>query len=70
MIGDGLTDIKAGTAAGCKSIFIGDFKCDLCRQMEVMAVKPHFIASNLLEASKLIKKQEEEQWKYSLIQQA
>jgi D-glycero-D-manno-heptose 1,7-bisphosphate phosphatase len=70
MIGDGLTDIKAGNAAGCKSIFIGDFKCDLCRQMEVMAVKPHFIASNLFEASKLIKKQEEEQWKYSLIQQA
>jgi D-glycero-D-manno-heptose 1,7-bisphosphate phosphatase len=58
MIGDGLTDIKAASSAGCKSIFIGDFKCDICRQMEVMAVKPHFIASNLLEASKMIIKKE------------
>jgi D-glycero-D-manno-heptose 1,7-bisphosphate phosphatase len=65
MIGDGLTDIKAGNAAGCKSILIGDFKCDICRQMEVMAVKPHFIASNLLQASKIVRKQEEEKWKYS-----
>jgi D,D-heptose 1,7-bisphosphate phosphatase len=59
MIGDGLTDVKAGNSAGCKSILIGDFKCDVCRQMEVMAVKPQFIASNLLEASKLIKKKED-----------
>jgi D-glycero-D-manno-heptose 1,7-bisphosphate phosphatase len=70
MVGDGLTDIVAGNAAGCKSILIGDFKCDVCRQMETMTIKPHFIASNLLEASKIIKKQEEEKWKYSLIQQA
>jgi D-glycero-D-manno-heptose 1,7-bisphosphate phosphatase len=36
MVGDGLTDIVAGNAAGCKSILIGDFKCDVCRQMETM----------------------------------
>lgn len=29
MVGDGLTDIKAGTAVGCKSILIGEMKCDL-----------------------------------------
>jgi D-glycero-D-manno-heptose 1,7-bisphosphate phosphatase len=57
MIGDGLTDIKAGNAAGCKSVLIGDFKCDICRQMGVMDVKPHFIASNLIKASKLIEKE-------------
>jgi D-glycero-D-manno-heptose 1,7-bisphosphate phosphatase len=57
LIGDGLTDIKAGNAAGCKSILIGNFKCDLCRQMELMEVKPHYLTSNLLEASKIIKKQ-------------
>jgi hypothetical protein len=34
-----------------------------------MAVKPHFFATSLLEASELIKKQVDEKWKYSLIQQ-
>jgi D-glycero-D-manno-heptose 1,7-bisphosphate phosphatase len=69
MIGDGLTDIKAGNAAGCPSILIGQFKCDLCRQMEVMAVKPTHIVSSLLEASRFIEKEVSEKWKYSLIQQ-
>ncbi len=70
MIGDALTDIKAGHDAGCKSIFLGELKCDLCRQMETMAVKPHNIASSLLDASKIIEKEVSEKWKYSLIQQA
>ena len=57
MIGDGLTDVKAANAAGCKSILIGKSKCDLCRLMETMAVKPDIIASSLLEASKIIEKE-------------
>jgi D-glycero-D-manno-heptose 1,7-bisphosphate phosphatase len=57
MIGDGLTDIKAGQAVGCKSILIGALKCDLCRLMETMAVKPDVITSSLLNASKIIEKQ-------------
>jgi D-glycero-D-manno-heptose 1,7-bisphosphate phosphatase len=57
MIGDGLTDIKAGETAGCKTVFIGELKCDLCRQMETMATKPHYIAANLLDASKIIENQ-------------
>jgi predicted HAD superfamily phosphohydrolase YqeG len=70
MIGDGLTDIKAGNLAGCKSILIGELKCDLCRQMETLAVKPDRIVSSLLEASKIIEKEVNEKWKYSLIQPA
>ena len=69
MIGDGLTDIKAGHAAGCKSIFIGEVKCDICRLMETMAVKPDVIAPSLLVASKIIEKEVGNKWKYSLIQQ-
>jgi len=57
MIGDGVTDIKAGQAVGCKSIFIGAVKCDLCRVMETMAVKPDIIAASLLDASKIIEKE-------------
>jgi D-glycero-D-manno-heptose 1,7-bisphosphate phosphatase len=57
MIGDSLTDIKAGQAVGCKSILIGTIKCDSCRLMETMAVKPDIISPSLLHASKIIKKE-------------
>jgi D-glycero-D-manno-heptose 1,7-bisphosphate phosphatase len=57
MIGDGLTDIKAGQAVGCKTILIGAVKCDLCRLMEKMAVKPDIISPSLLEASQIVEKQ-------------
>jgi D-glycero-D-manno-heptose 1,7-bisphosphate phosphatase len=70
IIGDGLTDIKAGQASGCKSILIGQVKCDMCRMMETMAVKPDLIASSILEASKIIEKEVSKKWKYSLTQQA
>jgi D,D-heptose 1,7-bisphosphate phosphatase len=69
LIGDGLTDIQAGNAAGCKSILIGQKKCDCCRLMEEMDAKPDIIASSLLEASEIIKSEVTKQWKYSLIPQ-
>ena len=69
MIGDGLTDIKAGHAVGCKTIFIGELKCELCWRMQAMQVKPDLIAASLLEASKIIEKEVSEKWKYSLTQQ-
>ena len=69
MVGDGLTDVKAGSAVGCKSILIGELKCDLCRLMEIMDVKPDIIAPSLLDASKIIEKEVSEKWKYSLTQQ-
>ena len=58
MIGDGITDIKAGAAAGCKTILIGRMKCDLCKIMDYEGVKPNFIAPNLFKASLIIEKQE------------
>jgi D,D-heptose 1,7-bisphosphate phosphatase len=57
LIGDGLTDIKAGRAIGCKSILIGEVKCDLCKLMEHNSVKPDIIAPSLLAASKIIEKE-------------
>jgi D-glycero-D-manno-heptose 1,7-bisphosphate phosphatase len=69
MVGDGLTDVKAGRSVGCRSILIGDLKCDLCRLMECMEVKPDLIASSLLHASEIIEKEVNEKWKCSLIQQ-
>lgn len=57
VIGDGLTDIKAGRAAGCRSLLIGNLKCDLCRLMEDEKVKPDLIVPSLLQASKIIEKE-------------
>jgi predicted HAD superfamily phosphohydrolase YqeG len=34
MIGDGLTDVKAGKDAGAKTILVGRMKCELCRLMD------------------------------------
>jgi len=58
MIGDGLTDIQAGKAAGCKTIILGRMKCELCRMMDDMSIKPDYIAKNLYEASRIIAQEE------------
>jgi D-glycero-D-manno-heptose 1,7-bisphosphate phosphatase len=60
VIGDGLTDIQAGKAAGCKTIFLGQWKCYTCRFMEDRGAKPDFIASDLFEAVGLIQRLEGE----------
>lgn len=57
MIGDGINDILAGNAAGCKTILIGRMKCDLCRYLEEENAKPDFIAPNLYSASLIIEKE-------------
>ena len=57
MIGDGVNDIQAGVAAGCKTILIGRMKCDLCKVLEDEGVKPDFIALNLYKASLITQKE-------------
>jgi len=57
VVGDGLMDIKAGMAVGCRAFLIGNLKCDLCRVMEDEGVKPDLIVPNLLHASKIIEKE-------------
>jgi D-glycero-D-manno-heptose 1,7-bisphosphate phosphatase len=57
VVGDVLTDIKAGRTVGCRTFLIGNLKCDLCRLMEDEGVKPDFIVSSLLHASKIIEKE-------------
>ena len=58
MIGDGLIDIQAGDRTNCKTILLGRLKCDLCKLMEDLKIKPSFIVPNLAEAVKLIEKLE------------
>lgn len=54
MIGDNLSDIEAGGAAGCSTIFLGDWKCDRCRFMRARKIKPDHIAADIMEAVKII----------------
>lgn len=53
-IGDGLTDVLAGKAVGCTTIFLGNRKCEICGMMEELGAWPGFQVPNLLEAVKLI----------------
>jgi len=50
LIGDNLSDIQAGKAAGCKTILIGTMKCELCQLMGERNVFPDKIVGNITEA--------------------
>jgi len=58
MIGDGVTDIQAGQAAGCKTILIGRMKCEVCELLDIKGAEPNFIAPNLFKASLIIEEEE------------
>ncbi len=55
MVGDSITDIKAGKNAGCKTVLIGNMKCDLCRLMDKENIRPDHIATSLIEVYEIIK---------------
>jgi len=55
MVGDGLTDIRAGKSAGCHTILIGKEKCELCHRMEEDNARPEYICEDLLHAAAIIK---------------
>jgi len=67
VVGDSLTDIKAGKAVGCQTFLIGSLKCDVCKLMETEGVKPDYIVADLYEASKIIEKETNETLKSDLI---
>jgi D-glycero-D-manno-heptose 1,7-bisphosphate phosphatase len=54
LIGDSITDIKAGKDAGCRTILLGRVKCELCRLMDDNNARPDLICSNPMEASRMI----------------
>jgi D-glycero-D-manno-heptose 1,7-bisphosphate phosphatase len=55
MIGDGIPDMLAGSRAGCRTIFIGRWKCEICQFTEAPHVRPAFVAKDLLEAAEFIR---------------
>ena len=55
MIGDGIPDMLAGSRAGCRTIFVGRWKCEICQFTEDPGVRPAFVAKDLWEAAQLIR---------------
>lgn len=60
MVGDSLTDIKAGKNAGCKTLLIGKMKCELCHLMDDEGIRPDAIVGSLVEAVKTVSKWEDQ----------
>jgi histidinol-phosphate phosphatase family protein len=55
MIGDGITDLMAGSRAGCRTIFVGRWKCEICQFTEAPHARPAFVARDLWEAANKIR---------------
>jgi histidinol-phosphate phosphatase family protein len=55
MVGDGIPDLLAGSRAGCRTIFIGSWKCEICQFTEAANVKPDVVAKDLWEAAQIIR---------------
>lgn len=58
MIGDGLTDVMAGQSVGCRSVWVGNLKCEICREMDRYRVRPDFVAENLPDSLKFVEPDE------------
>lgn len=54
MIGDGWIDVQAGQAAGCMTVWLGAWKCDVCHIARDKNTTPTFIAADLAEAVRII----------------
>lgn len=54
MVGDGVTDIEAGMRAGCHTVFVGRWKCEICQMIQPRGLCPTFVAKDLWEASEFI----------------
>ena len=55
MVGDGITDLMAGTRAGCRTVFVGRWKCEICQFTEDEHVRPAFVAKSLWDAANMIR---------------
>lgn len=49
-VGDSITDVQAGRAAGCATVLLGRTRCDLCRHLERHGVRPDWRSASLAEA--------------------
>ncbi len=55
MIGDGIPDLEAATRAGCRPVFIGRWKCEICQFTEAPHIRPAIVAKSLWDAAQTIR---------------
>jgi D,D-heptose 1,7-bisphosphate phosphatase len=55
IVGDGITDVQAGIAAGVKTVFVNLRKCYLCEELAGQGVQPDYFVSSLTEAATVIR---------------
>jgi len=60
MVGDGLTDILAGRAAGVRTILVSARKCYLCEEIAKRDAAPDFLAATLAAAVDTIRAQQDQ----------
>lgn len=63
MVGDGLPDMRAGKRAGCRTIFIGRWKCEICQYAHPSDVRPALVAKDLWEACRVIRSETAEHFR-------
>lgn len=54
MLGDGVVDIQAGVAAGTRTIWIGNWRCDVCSVFHDKGAQPDAVAPDLGAAIEVI----------------
>ena len=54
MIGDGLYDVGAGKAAGCKTVLVANLNALLSRKMDETGTHPDYVARNVAEAADIV----------------
>jgi D-glycero-D-manno-heptose 1,7-bisphosphate phosphatase len=54
MVGDGIPDLQAGLRAGCRTVFVGRWKCEICQFTGGEGVRPHLVAKDLWHAAQII----------------
>jgi D-glycero-D-manno-heptose 1,7-bisphosphate phosphatase len=57
MVGDGIPDLMAGARAGCRTIFVGKWKCEICQFGATPPPRPALVAKDLWHAAKLIREE-------------
>jgi D,D-heptose 1,7-bisphosphate phosphatase len=55
-VGDALPDVKAGRAAGCKTILLGHMTAFLAKMMEREGAEPDYVLTSILKVPELLEK--------------
>lgn len=55
MAGDSFTDVLAGISAGVRTVFLGDYKCDVCKCLQYR--KPDLICKDLIEFTECLREE-------------